>query len=118
MTGVQTCALPIWIRLYQALPGRHALAFAISFSYPDRFKAQSTVRVLAGQFVEWSLSKSHQEGYNLEMLESADLPQIPASPNRLSIAILGACAGLLLGLITLRWRRGRGQQLTPTPAAA
>jgi LPS O-antigen subunit length determinant protein (WzzB/FepE family) len=106
------------IRAYQALPGRHAQAFVISFSYPDRFKAQSTVRVLAGQFVEWSLSKSHQEGYNLEMLESADLPQIPASPNRLNIAILGACAGLLLGLITLRWRRGRGQQLTPAPAAA
>ena len=106
------------IHAYQALPGRHAQAFVISFSYPDRFKAQSTVRELAGQFVEWSLSKSHQEGYNLEMLESADLPQIPGSPNRLSIAILGACAGLLLGLITLRWRRGRGQQLTPTPAAA
>ena len=31
------------IHAYQALPGRHAQAFVISFSYPDRFKAQSTI---------------------------------------------------------------------------
>jgi hypothetical protein len=108
----------IRIRLYQALPGRHALAFAISFSYPDRFKAQSMVRALSGQFVESSLGNSRERGYTLEMLEPADLPETPASPNRTSIAVLGAFAGLLIGLVTLRWRRARGRQLTPAPAAA
>jgi len=108
----------IRIRLYQALPGRHALAFAISFSYPDRFKVQAMVRELSGQFVESSLGNSREQGYTVDLLENAYSPQTPASPNRLSIAILGAFAGLLIGLVTLRWRRSRRAQLTPAPAAA
>jgi hypothetical protein len=107
----------IRIRLYQALPGRHALAFAISFSYPDRFKAQSTVRALSGQFVESSLGNSREQGYTVDLLEPAYLPETPASPNPLSIATLGAFAGLLIGLVTLRWRSSRRAQLTPAPAA-
>ena len=106
------------IRIRQAPAAGHAQAFVISFSYPERFKAQATVRELSGQFVEWSLGKPHQEGYTFVMLGSANLPQTPSYPNRLSIAILGAFAGLLSGLVTLRWRRARGRQLTSAPAAA
>jgi uncharacterized protein involved in exopolysaccharide biosynthesis len=106
------------ISLYQALPGRHAQAFAISFFYPDRYKAQAMVRALSGQFVESSLSNSREHGYTVEMLEKADLLETPAYPNHTSIATLGAFAGLLLGLVTLRWRRSRGQQLAPAPTAA
>jgi hypothetical protein len=106
------------IHLYQALPGRHAQAFEISFRYPDRFKVQAMVRELSRQFVESSLGNPRERGYTLELLETADLPQTHAYPNRLSIAILGAFAGLLIGLVTLRWRRSRRAQLTPAPAAA
>ena len=76
------------------------------------------VRELPRQFVEGSAGKPRDQGYTIEMLEAADLPETPASPNRPSIAVLGACAGLLLGLVTLGWRRARGRQLTPAPAAA
>ncbi len=106
------------IRLYQALPGRHAPAFEISFRYPDRFKAQAMVRALSGQFVESSLGNPREQGYTVDLLEKADLPETPASPNRRSIATLGALAGLFIGLVTLGWRRSRGRQLTPAPAAA
>jgi LPS O-antigen subunit length determinant protein (WzzB/FepE family) len=106
------------ISLYQALPGRYAQAFAISFAYPDRFKAQAMVRALSGQFVESSLGNPAEQGYTVDLLEKADLPETPASPSRRNIATVGAFAGLLIGLVTLRWRRGRGRQLTPAPAAA
>src|ERR1017187_1368921 len=106
------------ISLYQALPGRHAQAFEILFRYPDRFKVQAMVRELSGQFVESSLGNSRERGYTVDLLEKADLPETPASPSRRNIATVGAFAGLLIGLVTLRWRRGRGRQLTPAPAAA
>jgi hypothetical protein len=106
------------IRAYQPSPDRHAQAFVISFSYPDRLKAQQTVAMLSRQFMESGRTDPPGQDYNLEMLEPADLPQTPASPNRRSIAVLGAFAGLLIGLATLRWRRGRRPQLTPAPAAA
>ena len=115
---VEKMRMNIRISLYQARPAGHSQAFMISFRYPDRYKAQQTVRALSGQFMEWNLGRPGQEAFTLEMLESADLPQTPMSPNRRSIAVLGAFAGLLIGLVTLRWRRGRRPQLTPAPAAA
>jgi LPS O-antigen subunit length determinant protein (WzzB/FepE family) len=106
------------IRVYTAPSVRHVQAFAILFSYPDRYKAQSMVRELSGQFVESSLGNPREQGYTVDLLEPAYLPETPASPNRLSIATLGAFAGLLIGLVTLRWRSSRRALLTPAPASA
>jgi hypothetical protein len=109
----------VGIRLYPAQPGvRHSQAFVISFSYPDRFKAQAVAREWTSQFVESNFTQPHEQGQTIEVLETADLPQVPASPNRTTIAIIGACVGLLLGLVTLGWRHSRGPRLTPAPVTA
>jgi LPS O-antigen subunit length determinant protein (WzzB/FepE family) len=85
------------IQLRQAPESGGAPPFEIGFSYSDRFKAQQAVRELSGQFIRWGMM--HNEGYHIEILDNADLPETPAFPNRTNIAILGACAGLLLGII-------------------
>ena len=93
-------------------------AFRISFTYPDRNKAQAVVRVLLTEFTEQNVRErarakesgdekareiiDHKVGLNLEVLDPASLPEKPAGPNRLLIAVAGLALGLLLGILMLR----------------
>jgi len=85
------------IHAYPTPLSSHTQAFEIRFSYPDPIQARALVDSLTGQFIASSSGA-------ITMLEPADLAQIPAFPNRRFIAIPGGCAGLLIGLVTLRWR--------------
>jgi uncharacterized protein involved in exopolysaccharide biosynthesis len=109
---------------------RPAAAFRISFTYPDRRKAQAVVRALVTRFVEQNLRAErdrvkmanepeavtrlldHKMGPNLEVLDWASLPERPVAPNRLAIAACGLALGLVLGAITLRLARSN----QPRPA--
>jgi uncharacterized protein involved in exopolysaccharide biosynthesis len=103
-------------------------AFRISFTYPDRNKAQAVVRELVTRFTEqnvrlqrakakesgdaivWEIEE-HKAGMNLEVLDPTSLPEVPVGPNRLGISALGLGLGLLLGALTLWFRQNRGQKL-------
>jgi hypothetical protein len=93
-------------------------AFSISFTYPDRNKAQAVVRALVTEFTEQNVRAEqarakesgdekareivyHKVGLILEVLDPASLPEKPTAPNRLSIAAAGLALGLLLGIFTL-----------------
>ena len=99
-------------------------AFSISFSYPDRYKAQLTVQSLLNAIqrlnVENTLSKSNasksvilraiaerKAGEMVDVLDTASLPVSPVNPNRLLIAAVGLIAGLLLGIAALKLPRPR-----------
>ena len=86
----------------------------ISFSYPDASIAQQGVRELTGKFQETNfLMSREQEGIKipvLELMESANLPQKPASPNRIAIALAGLAVGAAAG--AWPWRRRRTQANT------
>jgi capsular polysaccharide biosynthesis protein len=43
--------------------------------------------------------EEHKAGENLEVLDSASLPEQPAEPNRLQIAGVGAGLGLMFGIV-------------------
>jgi hypothetical protein len=106
-----------------------AVAFRISFTYPDRRKAQSVVAALVTKFVEQNVRAErdkvkdahepeavtrlldHKMGRNLEVLDPASLPERPVAPNRLVITACGLALGLILGAITLRL--ARSNQLRP-----
>jgi uncharacterized protein involved in exopolysaccharide biosynthesis len=103
-----------------------ASAISISFSYPDRYKAQSVVREMVTLFTELNVMQAraqatnqsvirqeieaHKAGENLEVLDPATLPESPVSPHRLIIAILGSALGVLIGLAAIRYRRPRPPQ--------
>jgi len=99
----------IRIRLYGARTGQPgAMAFVISFDYPDRYKARQVVRELVGRFAEMNLVLAQKAGSGgkLQLLESADLPEAPIPPSHIGFMTAGLGAGLLLGLLaTLIWRR-------------
>jgi uncharacterized protein involved in exopolysaccharide biosynthesis len=103
-------------------------AFGISFTYPDRNKAQAVVRALVTGFTEQNVRVErarakesgdekvneivyHKIGLNLEVLDPASLPEKPIAPNRLLIAALGLALGLLFGALALWFRQDRGQTL-------
>jgi uncharacterized protein involved in exopolysaccharide biosynthesis len=107
-----------------------ASAFTISFSYPDRYKAQQVVQALMNTFAELyqnqkkadaDASKSatlrlitqRKAGEVLDVIDTASLPMSPETPNRLAIAAAGLVIGLLLGAITLYLRRPRTATLQP-----
>ncbi len=110
------------------LPGS-AGAFRISFSYTDRYKAQSVVRELVTALVETNVLDAranasqmsptlrdiemHKAGENLEVLDPASLPEAPVAPNRLLIGAAGLGVGLLLGVLMLWRRRPGGPELQP-----
>ena len=78
----------IRVRIVQA--GLAGDAFDISFQYPDRFQAQQATRDLVARFTGAPQSAT-------EILDPASDPNGPAYPNRLTIAVLGTAAGILLG---------------------
>jgi hypothetical protein len=85
--------------LSEALP-----ELRISFSYPEASIAQQGVRELVGKFNEtrYRMSQEQKGTPVLELMESANLPQEPASPNRIAIALAGLAAGAAAGAWPLR----------------
>lgn len=79
-------------------------AYVISFRDHDRAKAQQVTRALIDSWLKTGLVIA----VNTEVLDPASLPDGPSSPNRLTIALLGTAAGLLLGVGAARIR-------TPAP---
>jgi hypothetical protein len=102
--------------------------YRIAFTYGDRYKAQRAVREMvqrtaqlaarAGnggrplegasdnqEFLAW---RSLPAGA-VELINAASLPEAPAGPNRLLVAMLGLLAGLVAG--AFRWRDGDGRIL-------
>jgi LPS O-antigen subunit length determinant protein (WzzB/FepE family) len=90
------------IRIYPVPPA----AFAISYKYPNKYKAQAVVRELVSRFVEENITEQRHAGppeavaVGLEVLDPASLPQKPSSPNWPQILVFGLVSGLLVGLVT------------------
>jgi len=76
-------------------------AVYISFTYPDRGKAQGVTRDLVSRFIATTGAMPSDTG----VLETANLPATPNYPNRLNITLLGTVVGILLGLAASRFRR-------------
>ena len=104
-------------------------AFSISFTYPDRYKAQLAVQALMNAFDEQNQNRLRAEaagmsvirrgiaerkaGEMLDVPDTASLPVAPVWPNRLVIAAIGLALGLLVGAFKLRIQRPRVPVLQP-----
>jgi uncharacterized protein involved in exopolysaccharide biosynthesis len=104
-------------------------AFNISYSYPDKMKAQAVVQRLITTFQAQHLREEktssdkasnalreiyqRKAGENLDVLDPASLPLSHRSPNRLLIAAIGLVIGLLAGAITLMLRPRHTPVLQP-----
>jgi capsular polysaccharide biosynthesis protein len=104
-------------------------AFSISFTYPDRYKAQAVVFEVVSRFTELNADDLRARGIdmpadnlvrrileqklgeNLEVLDPASDPQQPIEPLRARWAVIGMGVGLLLGAITLWFRQSRSHTL-------
>ena len=102
----------------------HSKAFHVTFRYRDAEQARRTVRELVRKLIEATflraLSRQSTElkekprfAYGLEVLDPANLPKRPSSPNRFLIAAEGLIGGLLLGAVTAVVARARA---TTNPA--
>jgi len=105
------------------LPGRNGAAspaaFRVSFSYPDKEKAQAVVGELVtllqqrnvtigrSQALEWEKLWSQPIPFSesLEVVEPARLPAELTQPRREVFLAWGAAGGLLLGLLVILFRR-------------
>jgi uncharacterized protein involved in exopolysaccharide biosynthesis len=106
-----------------------APGISISFSYPDKQKAQRVVEaLLTGLFNHFNteqqaalegekpdgeivrLSRRHLYA-QLEILDPASLPSAPVAPNRLIFLAGGMGSGLLIGALALRMRQSGKQKL-------
>jgi uncharacterized protein involved in exopolysaccharide biosynthesis len=96
-----------------AVPGS-ARAFTISYSSPDRRKAQAVVRALTTQFIEQNVVAARRDalawqkiwpqsapplGTDLEVLDPASMPEKPINASRVAFAAVGLVLGLVLGLL-------------------
>jgi hypothetical protein len=83
--------------------GRYSNAFAISFAYSDREKAQRVVERLVEAFSNWL----PRDGawVKIEVLDQPTLPGSPSWPNRVAYTVIGFAFGLGLGLVLLGARR-------------
>lgn len=102
----------------------------ISFTYTDRYKAQSVVRALVIACIEqdvqewqaasasvglhWIVLPSGGPGGALDVLDPPDLPELPVFPNHLAMAGMGLAAGIVFGAASL-WLRRRS--VPPPPPA-
>jgi hypothetical protein len=94
--------------------GQASTTIGISFSYPDRFKAQAVTRELVAKLLEgnqlvhrnrelmWrnAWHEAAPRGETVEVLAPANDPREPA-PNLLSFAALGLGVGAALGLLAV-----------------
>jgi capsular polysaccharide biosynthesis protein len=99
----------VHIESLEAGPGGRTTAFSISYESSDPVKAFTTVQMVVTKFVEPS-AHFNDPGVahsRLEVLDPATLPDAPAFPARLPIALGGLFAGLVLGpaAVLLRLRR-------------
>jgi len=78
-------------------------AFAVSFEYPDRNKAQAVTSDLTGMFIEQNIAI--RSPATLAVLDAASLPAEPVAPRRSRILIMGLAGGLVLGILFLGVRR-------------
>ena len=82
-------------------PTRRATTFEISCMYPDRFKAQSVVRVVVTKFVEQidttQRNQAPPAAVTLQLLDPANLPKQPIFPNRRSWSCLRRRVGAVGG---------------------
>jgi hypothetical protein len=106
------------IRIRVVAPGatnHDHVSFLISFSYPDKRKAQQTVQALLVRFVDLKLTNSSVPApMNLDVLHPPSLPVNPARPNRYLIAAWGFGIGFLTAVLVAICRR----KLPPIPLPA
>jgi hypothetical protein len=74
--------------------------WVVSFSYPDRYKAQQTARVLAER-LEGADFRSLPVPSHLFLAAPPQLPQRPDGPPLSTFAVFGLAAGLLLGVLAV-----------------
>jgi len=103
---------------FVALPGgrgRRASAFNITFTYPDRVKAQRTVSAMVDSFERFQqlsqqrpvITRWNNPAAILEVRDAASFPSAPFYPKRAIVMLCGFLAGLLLaGLVRLVLRTG------------
>jgi hypothetical protein len=121
----------IEIRTFPTPPGTREKypAFAISFSYPNRYKAQAVVRELITKLTESNVNIMRAQarevspdirkaldqrgGENLEVLDPANLPEEPSRPGTLPPIAAGVGCGLGLGALLLWFRQYQRQTLRP-----
>jgi hypothetical protein len=89
--------------------GSPAQAFTISYTYPNKFKAQAVVRELVIRFIEQNVTQQRQGTADntlaggvadLEVLDPANLPDKPSRLSWPQVLMWGLIAGLLLGVAT------------------
>jgi uncharacterized protein involved in exopolysaccharide biosynthesis len=102
------------IRVVQGKTRPGITPFVVSFQHTDRYKAQAVVRVLVTRMTEQHVAEMRKRfdgpspGMpNLEVLDPASLPEQPAEPNRIVIAMLGLGLGLAGGVVVSRRRRSK-----------
>jgi len=84
-------------------------AYTISFRDHDPAEAQSVTRALVASWMEAGLATQ----VTTEVLDPPSGPVAPIYPNRLTIALAGTLAGLLLGLALSRMRQSAPGELVP-----
>ena len=111
--------------------GEQPRAFRISATAGSRIEAQAVVREVITGFTEQYINEEQERqgeairfmaerkmGPNLEVLDPASFPSWPVSPNRVTMALLGLPAGLMVGAV-MAWRRSRrGPQIAAASAPA
>jgi uncharacterized protein involved in exopolysaccharide biosynthesis len=95
--------------------GSAAPAFAISFSYFDRVKAQAQVNAFVTRLLSRNDAGEQEDGgawsaQTIEVLDNANLPEDAVSPDRTMFASVGLGVGVLTGFLfsgAAQWRVGR-----------
>ncbi len=103
---------------------RNSPVFSISFEYPDRYKARATVSALIERLREAdaqsfpnAAGQPATPAMVLDVLDTANLPMSPATPNRYMITFLGGLIGLAIAsIVTFVRRRWRPEPTFPVDA--
>jgi len=87
-----------------------AMNIVVAFHYPDPALAQKTLQALTAKLADANQSLAihatdRKSLASLDLLDPASLPKRPTYPNRLTIALLGLGAGILVGILVVIFRR-------------